>query len=550
MAIKITVQLCNGKDESRTVLSEWLNQSFELWNSSLSKQEMTAIWNGLPNDANRNQMINALGMPTSGIRQPWANPGGFMNGNIRDLNNADIYVQFNNYELLNSPIANPPHISYIVYMVNEMNYFSFPQTGAAGWRLVHNGTAYPTFYAGCPGLRAAYRDSQLTDGCQFLVYGRTTDNQVFAFGPGGNKLNSMFQFLSETSSEHFIEVYTYAPPALDPFSPGGTTQPGGAEGSWTIVNDPVDFPTTPTISVAHAGFVSIWTPTLQQLQTLAKFMWTADPTKIQMWKNLIANPMEMILGLHLLPFQVEHYTLPDRVTMGIIDTGIDMYYTDVQFQEVDCGEINLTEYWGAFLDYAPYTTLDIFLPFIGVRTLNVNDCMPKTIALKYKIDIATGTCVAIIKCDDSVLYHFNGSCAAQVPVTAGQMQEIVRSAISLVTSTVAGAATGGVAGGAMAAVSGAASAIANTGQHASRSGAIGGTSGFMSCLTPYLIVTRPRQALPDEQSVYTGYPSFMRSVLATLEGYTEIEEIHLENVPATDGELSEIENLLKSGVIL
>lgn len=549
MAITITVQLCDGYDSNRTILAEWQNQTFELWNSPMTSTQMQTVWNGLPNETTRVQLINTFGLPT-GLRQPWANPGGYQNGNLKNMAYADFYYPYDPYELLNSLIVGSPRIPYTCYVVNDLNYFAFPQAGSAPWHLYEDGTAYPTYYAGCPGLRPGYIDVSLESGIQFGVIGKTADNIIFHFGPGSNKRNSTLQFLSATSSEHFLKVYTYAPPASDPLSPGGISHPGGADGSWTIVNDPIDFPTTPTISVAHAGFVSIWTPSLQQLQALAKFMWTADPTKIQMWKNLIANPMEMILGLHLLPFQVEHYTLPDRVTMGIVDTGIDMYYTDTQFQEVDCGEITLTEYWGAFLDYAPYTTLDIFLPFIGVRTLNVNDCMPKTIALKYKVDIATGTCVAIVKCDDSVLYHFNGSCAAQVPVTAGQMQEIVRSAISLVTSTVSGAATGGVAGGAMAAVSGAASAIANTGQHASRSGAIGGTSGFMSCLTPYLIVTRPRQALPDEQSVYTGYPSFMRSILATLEGYTEIEKIHLENVPATDGELSEIENLLKSGVIL
>lgn len=549
MAISITVQLCDGYGDGRTVLAEWQNQSFELWNTPLTQSQLSAIWNALPTNANYAQMFNAIGLPM-GLRQPWANPGGYINGNIKDMRNAEVLLPFNSYELVNPSIMNPPDIAYVCYVVNSLNYFSFPQVGSALWYLVENGNSYAPSFSNAPGLHPTYRNAPLTSYAHLNVIGKTVDNKIFTCGFGYNKNNSGISFLSDSNSEHFLNVYNYAPPASDPLSPGGISHPGGADGSWTIVNDPIDFPTTPTISVAHAGFVSIWTPTLQQLQSLAKFMWTADPTKIQLWKNLIANPMEMILGLHLLPFQVEHYLLPDNVTMGIIDTGIQMYYTDTQFQEVDCGEITLTEYWGAFLDYAPYTTLDIFLPFIGVRTLNVNDCMPKTIALKYKVDIATGTCVAIVKCDDSVLYHFNGSCAAQIPVTAGQMQEIVRSAISLVTSTVSGAATGGVAGAAMSAVSGASSAIANTGQHASRSGAIGGTSGFMSCLTPYLIVTRPRQALPDEQSVYTGYPSFMRSILATLEGYTEIEEIHLENVPATDGELSEIVNLLKSGVIL
>ena len=38
--------------------------------------------------------------------------------------------------------------------------------------------------------------------------------------------------------------------------------------------------------------------------------------------------------------------------------------------------------------------------------------------------------------------------------------------------------------------------------------------------------------------------------LKDLSGYTEVESIHLENVPAMEEELNEIERLLKSGVIL
>ena len=549
MAIKINVQLCDGYDSNRTVLAEWLNQSFELWNCSMTQEQMQSIWTSLPNDTTRTQLINTFGLPL-GLRQPWANPGGFQNGNLKDLVDADFYYPFDTYELLNSLIVGSPRLPFTCYVVNESNYFAFPQAGSSPWYLIENETVYTNYYEGNPGLRPGYIDSSLDSTVFFCVIGKTTDNIIFHFRPGSNKRNSLLQFLSASKSARFMRIYNYAPPAADPLSPGGISHPGGAEGSWTIVNDPIDFPDTPTINVARAGFVSIWTPTLDQLVDLANFMWTADPTKIDFWKKLISNPMELIMGLHILPFEVSHSVLPENVTLGYIDTDIHMYYTDDQFQEVDCGEIHLTEYWGAFLDYAPYTSLDIYLPFIGVRTLNVNDCMPKTIALKYKIDVATGTCVAIVKCDDSVMYHFNGSCAAQIPVTSSQMQEIVRSAISLVTTVGAGVATGGIAGGALAAVEGASSAIANTGVHASRSGAIGGTSGFMSCLTPYIIVTRPRQALPEDQTLYTGYPSFMRRVLSTLEGYTEIEEIHLENVPATDGELSEIVNLLKSGVIL
>ena len=82
-----------------------------------------------------------------------------------------------------------------------------------------------------------------------------------------------------------------------------------------------------------------------------------------------------------------------------------------------------------------------------------------------------------------------------------------------------------------------------------KSGAMGGTGGMLGVQTPYMILTRPRQALPRDQNKFIGYPSFITVRLGDLSGYTEIDSIHLENVPATESELSEIESLLKSGVI-
>ena len=82
-----------------------------------------------------------------------------------------------------------------------------------------------------------------------------------------------------------------------------------------------------------------------------------------------------------------------------------------------------------------------------------------------------------------------------------------------------------------------------------KSGSMGGTGGMLGVQKPYLIISRPRQALPSNQNTFSGYPSFITEKLGDLSGYTEIDSIHLENVPATEPELSEIESLLKGGVI-
>ena len=68
--------------------------------------------------------------------------------------------------------------------------------------------------------------------------------------------------------------------------------------------------------------------------------------------------------------------------------------------------------------------------------------------------------------------------------------------------------------------------------------------------TPYLIIERPRQSMPEGMNKYCGFPSNIRYKLYDLEGFTQVEYIHIEDVPATGEELAEIERLLKEGVIL
>ena len=459
---------------------------------------------------------------------------------------------------------------------NVAGYWSHPQFV---FETVISGNAYNLVYSfsgpssGGPTFEPAigfFRGDGITNMLAFLagVYGA---NYVYNF-PDGTRPGIAISSLIPGIDGLVLEIETNPPggvagtiafasttvdvselitiPGNDPYGPGGISGPGGGTGDYRIIDDPIDFPDLPTISVAEAGFLSIWVPTIYQLQDLAAFMWCADPTKIAFWKQMISNPIDLILGLQLLPFSIDVESSPARVTLGFIDSGINMNYTDQQFWEIDCGELDISEYWGAFLDYGPYTSIEVYLPFIGVRALNVNDCMPKTIHVKYIVDIVTGTCVALIKCGSSLFYHFTGSCAAQVPVTSGQAQQLFGKALSAATSIAAGAATGGIAG-ALAATVGASSSVASAGglAGADRSGSLTGTAGFMDTKTPYLIVTRPRQAVPDKQNDLTGYPAFITETLGDLVGYTEVQVTHLHNMSCTDVETREIMQLLQEGVI-
>lgn len=53
-------------------------------------------------------------------------------------------------------------------------------------------------------------------------------------------------------------------------------------------------------------------------------------------------------------------------------------------------------YFNNFMDYAPYTEIELTLPYIGKVMLDVNKTIGKTIDIFYQFDITSGECVASI----------------------------------------------------------------------------------------------------------------------------------------------------------
>ena len=447
---------------------------------------------------------------------------------------------------------------------------------------------------------------------------------------------NQFSFSVPYSSPLFAYIAEGASPqpiVPDPYAPIPESATGGGGGTFDFTTtDDITLPVLPALSPVSSGFLSLWSPTEQQLEMLVHYLWNANPLDLAFWRKIFADPMDMILGLSIVPLDLSTHINPGESTpiidgagsliAGLVDTKVTMNHIGTQWVELDCGSITIDETWGAYLDYDPFTKLEIYLPYCGTHPLKVDDFMPGTITVKYRIDLLSGACVANIistKANthgdelNSIIYQFMGTCTAQVPVTSLQFADMIRSVISVAAAgltmyAIAGA--GGAAigtGGAQKAMpsvssslipsstalapiadsgdinlnymvregirnnsllsgggSSPTSALKNIGQiHAaasagenvmgmkpsvSRSGAIGSTGGLLGVQKPYLILTRPRQARPNHQNYYTGYPSFMTEDLDDLRGYTIIQAIHLEGIPCTADELGEIEELLTGGV--
>ena len=349
----------------------------------------------------------------------------------------------------------------------------------------------------------------------------------------------------------------------DPYLPGGTTSPGGGNGDFDNISDPVNFPTLPVISALNCKLITAFVPTESQLQDLADYMWSSS-FDLDALKKIFANPIDCILGMSIIPCNPTSVT--DSVVIGSIDTGITMNRATQQFVKVNCGSITINEHWGSYLDYDPYTKFEIYLPYIGIHALNADDIMRNILTVEYVIDILTGSCVANIKSGNHVLYSFIGQCSVSIPITGHDWSNVINGAlqiasaigtmvaVSTIPEATAAQALSKETRTAMSAISGSnqigSGLVSSAKQHIEKSGSLSGAGGLMGIQTPYIIITRPQQAVAENQNKYKGYPSYITVILGEVHGFTVINSIILDSIPATEEELIELKSILQGGIVL
>ena len=352
-------------------------------------------------------------------------------------------------------------------------------------------------------------------------------------------------------------IYTKSYDEDNPYGLPGNSDTGGADGAFGGIDDidPAEVPALPSVSAANLGFITIYNPSVTQLRNLADFMWS-NLFDLNTYKKLFSDPMQSIIGLAIVPV-APSIAGSKNVMFGTIDSGINMSYLSTNWVQFDCGSVSLEKYVGCFMDYAPYTKISIYLPFIGIRQLSADDVIGDNIRVVYNIDVLTGACAAFIEHSErGVLYTYNGSCITNVPLTSQNFSGAIQNAVSAVISgigAVAGMTTGAApltAAGLTGLLNTAANTALNSKPQIQRSGNLGGSAGIMSIMKPYVIIERPNLAVPYEVQKYVGQACNITYKLGDLSGFTVCEYVHIENCSATTSEKTEIETLLKQGVIL
>lgn len=343
---------------------------------------------------------------------------------------------------------------------------------------------------------------------------------------------------------------TGTPSQSDPsISPDTTPDDELNNASNTIAppSTPTDDPNTgggssPNVVIPSQQASALWAiynPSLAQLNQLGAWLWSTD--FIDQLLKIFNDPMQAIIGLHKV-YATPNISGSGNIKVGYLDSGVGSNIVGNQYTYIDCGTVSLREYYGNILDYSPYTTVQLYLPFIGIVPLDVADVTRASISVKYGVDVLTGACLASVSVQrdnaGGVLYQYSGNCACQYPLSSGSYMGMLTGAIGAVGSL----AKGNIFG----------TALSIAGMHTSieHSGGFSGNAGAMGGKKPYLIVSRPQTAMNDGFPAIQGYPSNVFVTLGNCTGYVQVADCHVENISATDKELEKIKQLLKEGIIL
>lgn len=331
-------------------------------------------------------------------------------------------------------------------------------------------------------------------------------------------------------------------PIVDPDPPEPNPDP-----TPTPIIPPAPLPST----VSSNKLFTVYNPTSSQLDSLGGYLW--DASLIATLRDIWQDPLDGIISL------IQVYATPDisgshNIILGYLDTGISSAVVGNQFVTVDCGSVQIKEDKKNATDYAPYTSIHLYLPFIGIVELDANECMNSTMSIKYRVDMYTGTCLALVSItrtedmpNSPILYTYNGNCAQQLPLTSGNATGVLTALIGAIGSALTAGSGGGLTMAAGVSIAG--QSLSHEMMHVNHSGNISANAGIMGNKKPYVIIGRRHGYDATNYNKYYGFPANKTVTLGNHTGYAKVKKCWLKT-SATQAEYESIMELLADGVFL
>ena len=218
----------------------------------------------------------------------------------------------------------------------------------------------------------------------------------------------------------------------------------------------------------------------------------------------------------------------------------------------------------SFFNREPFTSYELYIPFVGYIEINAHDLINKEYILIYEPNFEDGSAAVILYNMTDGCITYQNTCQLGVSIGLSQSNEreitVARAAntLNLISGFQAAATSknptpAGVAGNVMNAT---VNYAINDAYNFVKGNAYvsSGITGLLSPMQPFIKITKSCRADNSYNTMFPklfGKPLNAVASLTELTGFTIVNEIQLNNIKgATDVEIQEIERLLKQGVIL
>ena len=348
-----------------------------------------------------------------------------------------------------------------------------------------------------------------------------------------------------------------------PTFPGSPTNPtGGGGGTGDNISDEIPLPDVSYLP-NNTAYNRYWL-TGSKVSDLQTFLFS--DTFLQDIKRLWSDPAEYVINLTYYPFDgYSHHPAActaENVSIGGIASNISAYAMLSNYQNVfNGGSIAIEEYYGTYLDYSPYTTAEIYIPYIGYRQLNLSDIMGKTLSLKYVVDFDTRAVTAILLSDNTPLTMYSGAFGVDIAISGNNNNQVAQNILGMIgnVASVAGgivslvATSGASAPAAVPQITSAATSLANQVVNVEiaprQFGTPSPTTALYAPQQAFIVLHRPITAEPANYKELCGYNAGYSDKVSAFTGYLKASSVKLTaNQTATDSEKSEIISLLQGGI--
>lgn len=248
----------------------------------------------------------------------------------------------------------------------------------------------------------------------------------------------------------------------------------------------------PSPSVTKYGFITLYKPSNDNMESLAN---------VRFYKDTNGNYID--LGQYISNVYRTFFTIPTSksatLNLGGYSTNINAPVIENDTITLNCGSVEVIGKYNNIMDYNN-TTIEIFLPFVGIVTLDTSKCIGKTLTLTYIVNLVNGKgVITLIDNDNIIVYNGSCECTFKVPYKVNQLDTI--------------------------------------------HGDISIESNYLLGFTPYLIIRR-------DKSIDTPTKSDIGTItLGTYSGYIKGRLLN-NTVLATEKEKAEIETLFNNGVYI